>query len=178
MQSISKELQREAEEYRGCLYQDSPGVELFVKVKKIFLSVLACLLIIHLIIEASLIAQEFVEFSFLPSELRKILFHLVLLWVALMGTWKAGLWLYLIAVPSAAVLVLYWETTVWALTSGEPLITLLTLCDIIYTAGLIVLAVWLTLFPKSRRNGNRAREIRREYLGYINDRLPGNQSGL
>lgn len=171
MKKIDVELQREAKEYRETLYRQSPGVKRFVKAKGIVIAVLSCLLILHLALEIILTGQGMVESGMLVSELRKTLFHLVLLWVAWMGTWKASLLLYLIAVPSAAVIVLYWSDVIWAVAAVGPLLAALAVCELIYSAGIVLAAVWLTLFPQSRENAARARQIRMDYLEYINEHM-------
>lgn len=173
---LGEELQRQAREYRAALYQGSPGVERFVQTRRVCLLALVGLLLLRLAVEVLLMAQGRVDFALLPQDAAKSLLHLLVLLAALAGPWQASLALYVVAVPSVLVLALSWQTVLpVAFTSGQPLLTVLFGCELLYTVGVALAALWLTLPPQSRRKAGRAREIYLAYAKYISDRVATGQ---
>lgn len=168
---IDKEANRQGADYRRSLYLQNPGVESFVRARKLCVCLLLFLLLFH---EALNLLPMLQGASFPLQEFCKLLVHAVILCVTLLSGWKGSLLLYLPAVPSLLSLImtvqaiLLWYGSLsgfWA--ASSPQLKILFLVDAVYTAGLLLLAVWLTLFPQSRRMADRAREIYTEYSRFI-----------
>lgn len=170
---LSDETKRQAKEYREGFYAAEPGVKRFAQVRRVFLWVLAGLLLAHEILNGVLMAMGLEDASYLSMNLFRLCLHLFVLLMPRALGGKGAFGLLIIAVPSGIGLAqsLPYAPFVFSAASPSPLLAVLFATEVVYTLLVAGVFVWLVL-PVSFRLGNREREIYLAYCQFINSQIP------
>lgn len=115
--------------------------------KKRKTSLLLCLAVLEILNFFLIALQQDVKFV----QICKLILDLGVFLVAMRGTWKVGLLLWLFNVPSAMLYIISIQELLQLISLNEPLFSVRIILALFGSVVSIFTVVWLTLVPKNRR---------------------------